>query len=72
MLLASSCNQMVRKYCWNLAFIKCIIRYRAPEILYGAQIYGPSIDNWAVGCVFAEMLRGVPLFPVRSFFILKN
>ncbi|CRL05800.1 CLUMA_CG018828, isoform A [Clunio marinus] len=36
--------------------------YRAPEILWGTQIYGPSIDMWSVGCVFAEMLRGVPLF----------
>ncbi|XP_058463594.1 cyclin-dependent kinase 20 [Malaya genurostris] len=36
--------------------------YRAPEILWGCQTYGPSIDMWAVGCVFAEMLRGVPLF----------
>lgn len=40
--------------------------YRAPEILWGTQIYGPSIDMWAVGCVFAEMLRGVPLFAVRK------
>lgn len=39
--------------------------YRAPEILWGTQIYGSSIDMWAVGCVFAEMLRGVPLFAVR-------
>lgn len=39
--------------------------YRAPEILWGTQIYGPSIDLWSVGCVFAEMLRGVPLFAVR-------
>lgn len=36
--------------------------YRAPEILWGCQTYGPSIDLWAAGCVFAEMLRGVPLF----------
>ncbi|KAG5671520.1 hypothetical protein PVAND_001714 [Polypedilum vanderplanki] len=36
--------------------------YRSPEILWGCQTYGPSIDLWAVGLVFAEMLRGVPLF----------
>ncbi|XP_055617343.1 cyclin-dependent kinase 20 [Toxorhynchites rutilus septentrionalis] len=36
--------------------------YRAPEILWGCQTYGPCIDMWAAGCVFAEMLRGVPLF----------
>jgi serine/threonine protein kinase len=39
--------------------------YRAPEILWGTQIYGPSIDLWSAGCCFAEMLRGVPLFSVR-------
>lgn len=36
--------------------------YRAPEILWGGAQYGPAIDLWATGCVFAEMLRGVPLF----------
>ncbi|XP_055384946.1 cyclin-dependent kinase 20 isoform X2 [Condylostylus longicornis] len=36
--------------------------YRAPEILWGSQKYGPAIDIWAGGCVLAEMLRGVPLF----------
>ncbi|KAH6925165.1 hypothetical protein HPB50_001406 [Hyalomma asiaticum] len=36
--------------------------YRAPELLYGAQRYGPGIDLWALGCVFAEMLNGSPLF----------
>lgn len=39
--------------------------YRAPEILYGSQHYGPMMDIWAAGCVFAEMLRGgTPLFAV--------
>ncbi|GAB0087324.1 cyclin-dependent kinase 20 [Sergentomyia squamirostris] len=37
--------------------------YRAPELLWGSQRYGPPVDMWASGCVFAEMLRGVPLFP---------
>lgn len=39
--------------------------YRAPELLYGSSNYGPSVDLWAAGCVFAEMLRGLPLFAVR-------
>lgn len=38
--------------------------YRSPEILWGTQIYNASIDIWATGCVFAELLRGVPLFAV--------
>ncbi|XP_002054189.3 cyclin-dependent kinase 20 [Drosophila virilis] len=36
--------------------------YRAPEILWGSQKYGPAVDLWACGNVLAEMLRGVPLF----------
>lgn len=39
--------------------------YRAPELLYGSSKYGPSVDMWAIGCVFAEMLRRVPLFNVN-------
>ncbi|KAH7972038.1 hypothetical protein HPB52_005809 [Rhipicephalus sanguineus] len=44
--------------------------YRAPELLYGAQRYGPGIDlcfiHRALGCVFAEMLNGSPLFRGES------
>ena len=37
--------------------------YRAPELLLGDRGYGEAIDIWAVGCVFAELLTGKPLFP---------
>lgn len=30
--------------------------YRAPEILLGNVYYGPGIDVWSIGCIFAEML----------------
>uniref|UniRef100_A0A671NL74 cyclin-dependent kinase n=1 Tax=Sinocyclocheilus anshuiensis TaxID=1608454 RepID=A0A671NL74_9TELE len=30
--------------------------YRAPELLVGDTQYGPPVDVWAVGCVFAELL----------------
>ena len=36
--------------------------YRAPEILLGAKCYSTSIDIWAVGCIFAEMIIGRPIF----------
>ncbi len=29
----------------------------------GAERYGPEIDMWSVGCIFAELLVGKPLFP---------
>ncbi|VDK71357.1 unnamed protein product [Dibothriocephalus latus] len=40
--------------------------YRAPELLVGDTHYGPPVDVWAIGCVFAEMLTKVPLWPGRS------
>jgi len=39
--------------------------YRAPELLYGARNYGPQVDLWAIGCIFGEMLKNAPLFPVN-------
>jgi len=36
--------------------------YRAPEILLGSSAYSIGVDMWAVGCVFAEMATGNPLF----------
>ncbi|KAK4800599.1 hypothetical protein SAY86_021086 [Trapa natans] len=41
--------------------------YRAPE-LCGSFFskYTPAIDIWSVGCIFAEILTGRPLFPGRN------
>lgn len=27
--------------------------YRPPELLFGSTCYGPAVDMWAAGCVFA-------------------
>ncbi|XP_045537311.1 cyclin-dependent kinase-like 1 [Papilio machaon] len=40
--------------------------YRAPELLVAEHRYGPEVDIWAIGCLFAEMLSGDPLFPGDS------
>ncbi|XP_069772715.1 cyclin-dependent kinase-like 1 isoform X2 [Narcine bancroftii] len=40
--------------------------YRAPELLVGDTQYGPPVDIWAIGCLFAELLYGVPLWPGKS------
>lgn len=40
--------------------------YRAPELLYGSRHYDQSVDLWAVGCIFAEMINKTALFPVSS------
>ncbi|XP_074319249.1 mitogen-activated protein kinase 18-like isoform X2 [Silene latifolia] len=41
--------------------------YRAPE-LCGSFFskYTPAIDIWGIGCIFAEVLTGKPLFPGKS------
>nr|CAD7258532.1 unnamed protein product [Timema shepardi] len=40
--------------------------YRAPELLVGDTKYGREVDIWAIGCLFAEMMSGDPLFPGDS------
>eukprot|EP00049_Salpingoeca_infusionum_P026855 m.28495 g.28495 ORF g.28495 m.28495 type:complete len:360 (+) comp9044_c0_seq2:131-1210(+) len=37
--------------------------YRAPEVLLDWGFYGPAVDMWSVGCVFAECISGCILFP---------
>jgi serine/threonine protein kinase len=38
------------------------LSYRAPEILLGSTKYGYTADIWSLGCVFAYMTLGYPLF----------
>jgi len=61
--------------------------YRAPELILLEKDYGPAIDMWSIGCIFAELLsmidgnvsvenkhimrRGTPLFPGNSCFPLS-
>jgi len=40
--------------------------YRAPEILLGQTLYSTPVDMWSVGCIFAEMVSKLPLFPGDS------
>jgi serine/threonine protein kinase len=32
--------------------------YRPPELLFGSTLYGPGVDVWAAGCVFAGVHDG--------------
>ena len=40
--------------------------YRAPELLIGSTSYNSPIDIFALGCVFAELYIGKPIFPGSS------
>ncbi|CAM9557174.1 unnamed protein product [Heterosigma akashiwo] len=35
--------------------------YRPPELLMGCQKYGPAVDLWSAGCIFAELLHKQPI-----------
>ncbi len=56
--------------------------YRAPELILLEKDYGPGIDVWSVGCIYAELLGMMkesaatyldrkPLFPGKSCFPLS-
>jgi len=40
--------------------------YRAPEVLMGFKNYSTPIDMWSIGCIFAEMKKGKPLFTGKT------
>ena len=44
----------------------CCCTYRAPELLLGQNVDDDAVDMWAVGCIFAEMVLGEPLFQGRD------
>ena len=37
--------------------------YRPPELLLETKEYGPAIDVWSVGCIFAELFKRKPFLP---------
>ncbi|KAF9269016.1 Pkinase-domain-containing protein [Marasmius fiardii PR-910] len=41
--------------------------YRAPEIMLAFRGYNTAIDVWSVGCIFAELLTGKPLFKGKDY-----
>lgn len=40
--------------------------YRAPELLLGSKHQTTSVDIWAAGCIFGELLAHKPLLPGQS------
>lgn len=50
--------------------------YRAPEIMLTWRRYNEKVDMWSVGCIFAEMLLGHPIFQgknhIDQFCVITN
>lgn len=40
--------------------------YRPPDVICGSTNYGFPVDMWSMGCIFAEMITGTPLFNGHS------
>ena len=57
--LARSFGIPVRKYTHEVV----TLWYRAPDVLMGNRRYSTPVDVWSIGCIFAEMHTGRPLFP---------
>ena len=43
-----------------------------PELLFGARAYSTGVDNWAAGCIFAELMLRVPYMAGESDFEQLN
>ncbi|XP_059649733.1 cell division control protein 2 homolog 1-like [Cornus florida] len=61
--LARAFGVPLRNYTGKVA----TLAYKAPELLLGAN-YSTPVDMWSVGCIFAEMVTGQPLFQAQSEF----
>ena len=42
------------------------VSYRAPEICFGEERFGTSVDIWSLGCVFIEMVHRKRAFNAKS------
>jgi len=60
--LARSFGIPVRSYTHEVV----TLWYRSPEVLLGSRHYSTPIDMWSVGCIFAEIASGRPLFRGRN------
>ena len=66
-------SQVVTRYAKYLFLVVIMLSsfsssswYRPPELLFGAKFYSSTVDIWSVGCIFAELILRVPLFPGNS------
>eukprot|EP01060_Flectonema_neradi_P020578 TRINITY_DN28097_c0_g1_i1.p1 TRINITY_DN28097_c0_g1~~TRINITY_DN28097_c0_g1_i1.p1 ORF type:complete len:466 (+),score=88.35 TRINITY_DN28097_c0_g1_i1:49-1446(+) len=50
----------------NLTPGTCTLWYRSPEVLLDATDYTATSDNWAVGCIIAELVTGTAILQTRT------
>lgn len=60
--LARSIGLPIRTYTHEVV----TLWYRSPELILKTTHYGPSVDLWSLGCIFAEMQTSRILFPGDS------
>lgn len=60
--LARSIGLPIRTYTHEVV----TLWYRSPELLLKTTHYGPEVDLWSLGCIFAEMQTNRILFPGDS------
>lgn len=77
-LRTRDCTQLVLKIAdFGLARIEAIpvkkysheavtLWYRSPDVILGSTNYGLPVDMWSVGCIFAEMCSGNPMFNAKN------
>eukprot|EP00253_Pinus_taeda_P016678 PITA_16678 len=67
---------LARSFCsdqnGNLTNRVITLWYRSPELLLSSTKYGPAVDVWSVGCIFAELLYGKPILPGKNEVKLQN
>ncbi|GKD65626.1 impaired in BABA-induced sterility 1-like protein, partial [Tanacetum coccineum] len=63
--LANFCNSFGEKK-QPLTSRVVTLWYRPPELLLGSTDYEASVDLWSIGCVFAELLLGIPILQGRT------
>ncbi len=60
--LARTVHQPLRPYTEEVMSLW----YRAPELCISNKNYSVGVDTWAIGCIFAEMASGRPLFVAKQ------
>lgn len=60
--LAQVQNISVKRYSHSVVSLW----YRSPDVIMGSALYGFTVDMWSLGCIFAEMVTGMPLLNGRT------